>query len=96
MLLLKGKLFYGWVMVMVLFVVYVITIGTNTSFGIFFKSLEGEFSLTRATTSAVFSARMALGSIIALLGGWALDKYGPRMVVFLMGLFTALSLLLTS
>lgn len=81
---------------MALFVVYAIIIGINTSFGVFFKSLESEFSLTRATTSAVFSVRMALGSVIALLGGLALDKYGPRIVVFLMGLFTALSLLLTS
>lgn len=96
MRLLKDKLFYGWVVIIALFIVNAIMMGTNTSFGVFFKSLQSEFSLTRATTSAVFSARMALGSVIALLGGWALDRYGPRIVVFLMGLFTALSLLLTS
>jgi MFS family permease len=39
---------------------------------------------------------MALSLIFALIGGWALDRYGPRIIALLMGLFTGLSLLLTS
>lgn len=39
---------------------------------------------------------MLLCCVFAVLGGRALDRYGPRMVVFLMGSFTGLSLLLTS
>jgi len=39
---------------------------------------------------------MVLSGVIAILGGWALDKYGPRIVTFLMGLFAGLSLVLTS
>ena len=31
-----------------------------------------------------------------IVGGWALDRYGPRLVFFIMGVFTGLSLLLTS
>lgn len=37
-----------------------------------------------------------LGIVFSILGGWALDRYGPRIILFLMGLFTGLSLLLTS
>jgi len=70
--------------------------GTSYSFGVFFKSLESEFDLTRATTSGVFSAYMLLCCVFAISGGWVLDRYGPRIVTFLMGLFTGLSLLLTS
>ncbi|MFC1933174.1 MFS transporter [Chloroflexota bacterium] len=93
---LKGRLFYGWVVVIAFLVIQAILLGTSTSFGVFFKSIENEFNLTRATTSAIFSVSMLLLSIFSILGGWALDRYGPRIVLFLMGLFTGLSLLLTS
>ena len=81
--------------VIAFFFVYIMMMGINSSFGVFFKSLENAFNLSRATTSAVYSGRMALGCIFSLLGGWALDRYGPRIVLFLMGLFLGLSMLLT-
>jgi MFS family permease len=88
-------LFYGWVVVIAFFFVYIIMMGLNTSFGVFFKSLESAFDLTRATTSAIFSGRMALACVFSILGGWALDRYGPRIVLLLMGVFLGLSMLLT-
>ena len=93
---LKDKLFYGWVVVVAFLITGTAIWGTRFSFGVFFKSIESEFDLTRATTSAVFSLSMVLGSVFAILGGWALDRYGPRIVLLLMGLSTGLSLLLTS
>ena len=92
----KDGLFYGWVVVIVFFALQAILLGISTSFGVFFKSIAGEFDLSRATTSAVFSVSMLLLCVFSVLGGWALDRYGPRIVLFLMGLFTGLSLLLTS
>ncbi len=93
---LKDRLFYGWVVVIVFFVIQAILLGISSSFGVFFKSIEGEFDLSRATTSAIFSAYWLLLCVFSILGGWALDRYGPRIVLFFMGLFTGLSLLLTS
>ena len=93
---LKDKLFYGWVVVLAFLVVVTIILGTRITFGVFFKSIESDFNLTRAATSVVFSAQMVLVGVFTILGGWALDKYGPRIVVLLMALFTGLSLLLTS
>ncbi|MFC1593240.1 MFS transporter [Candidatus Omnitrophota bacterium] len=92
----KDRLFYGWVIVIASLIIGLIIFGTRLSFGVFFKSLEAEFELTRAVTSGVFSAFSILCCLIAILGGWALDKYGPRLIASLMGLFTGLSLLLTS
>ena len=92
----KDRLFYGWVVVMACFVITAGIFGTRYSFGVFFKSIESEFDLTRAATSGVFSVYMVLCGVFAILGGWALDRYGPRIITFLMGLFTGLSLLLTS
>ncbi len=95
-LILKDKLFYGWVVVGTFFIVSVTLYGVHFSFGAFFESIEGAFHLNRAETSAVSSANLLLASVCAFLAGWALDRYGPRIVVLLMGLFTGLSLLLTS
>ncbi len=85
----------------VLLVTAVVLIGTvidgiGFSFSVFFKYLENDLNLSRAAASAVFSLNIILSSAFGFLGGWALDKYGPRRILFLMGLFTAVSLLLTS
>jgi MFS family permease len=39
---------------------------------------------------------MILGSIFAMAGGWALDRFGPKKVIFLMAVITGLSMVLTS
>lgn len=90
------KIFYGWVVLTAYLVISTIVFGTRHSFGVFFKSLESAFDLNRAETSGIFSVYMAIGSIVAFSGGWALDRFGPRVITFLMGLFAGLSLLLTS
>lgn len=91
----RGKLFYGWVIVAVCCVLGIIIFGTRYSFGVFFKSIESEFELTRAMTSGVFSVYMLLLPVASILGGWALDRYGSRVVAFSMGIFAGLGLILT-
>ena len=91
-----NKLFRGWVIVASFFVIGIVIFGTRFSFGIFFKSIAGEFDLSRATTSAIFSTQMVCGCVTTVLAGWASDKYGPKVIVLLMGLFSGLSLVLTS
>ncbi len=91
----KDKIFYGWVVVATFGITGTAIWGIRFSFGVFFKSLESEFALSRAATSAIFSTLMVLGGIFTILGGWALDRFGPRVVFLLMGICTGLSLLLT-
>jgi MFS family permease len=88
--------FNKWVIVAIFFVVSTIMYGTQTSFGVFFKSISGEFDLARGATSAIFSVQNVFGAALSFGGGWAVDKYGPRLTVFFIGLSTGLSLLLTS
>jgi MFS family permease len=92
----RDRIFYGWVVVVALLIILTIILGTRATFGVFFKSIESEFNLTRAATSGIFSAYMVLCAVSAILGGLAADRYGPRIVIFIMGLFTGASLLLTS
>jgi len=70
-------------------------VGANSSFGVFFKSLEETYSLTRASTSAILSIRMVFSAVAAFLAGWAIDYYGPRKVFSVMGFFVGSSMLLT-
>ncbi|MFC1964894.1 MFS transporter [Chloroflexota bacterium] len=92
----KDKIYYGWVVVIIVLIIGASTEGIRNSFGVFFKSLESEFDLTRAATSSIFSANMLFSAVFNVIAGWALDKYGPRLVVFLLGLATGLSMLLVS
>ena len=92
----KYTVFYGWVVVVAFFIIGITLYGIHFSFGLFFKSIQSEFDLTRTITSAITSANLLLAGIFSFAAGWILDKYGPKTVVLLMGLFAGLSLLLTS
>jgi MFS family permease len=89
-------MFYGWIIVGAGFVISFIGIGTRYCFGVFLKSIEMEFALSRGAASSFFSVYMLLCCLLAILGGWAMDKHGPRKIGVILGLFTGFSLLLTS
>lgn len=92
----KEGLYYGWIVVALLFVIGIIGFGMRFSFGVFFKSLQEDFGWSRASTSGIFSVYMILCAVFVILSGWALDRYGSRAVITAMGFFTALGLILTS
>ncbi|MFC2015044.1 MFS transporter [Chloroflexota bacterium] len=92
----KRKNSYGWVVVFAAFILMVAVFGTSFSFGVFFKSIEKAFDLSRTTTSSIISASMVFSGVFAVISGWAVDRYGARIIALLMGLFTGLSLILTS
>jgi MFS family permease len=92
----KDKFFYGWVIVIVGLIDMAVLIGSRQSYGVFFKSIESDFGLSRMATSGIFSVFMAFSGVFAALGGWALDKFGPKWTLAAMGFFTGLSLLITS
>lgn len=89
-------LYYGWVMLAVCLIFVTIGEGIRFSFGVFFKSLELEFDLTRALTSSIFSVFMVISSLFAILGGWLADRYGPRIIFLAMGTFAFIGFILTS
>jgi MFS family permease len=92
----KDKIFYGWVVVATFLIIGITIYGIHFSFGVFFKSIESEFGLTRAATSAILSVNLLFAGFYSFFAGWALDRYGPKLVVLSMGVFAGLSLVLTS
>jgi OFA family oxalate/formate antiporter-like MFS transporter len=92
----QGKFYYGWVIVIAGLIISAVLIGSRQSFSVFFKSIESDFGLNRAVTSGIFSTFMAFSAISSALGGWALDRFGPKITIAAMGFFAGLSLLITS
>jgi MFS family permease len=89
-------MFYGWIIAGAGFVISFMGIGTRYCFGVFLKSIETEFTISRGAASGFFSVYMLLCCLLAILGGLAMDKHGPRKVGIFMAIFTGFSLLLTS
>jgi len=74
----KDKIFYGWVVIETGLPIAVIGPGIRSSFGVFLKSIESEFGLTRGATSGIFSVYILLCCIFCILGGWGLGAaVGP-------------------
>jgi len=90
------NIFYGWIIVVSSTILLSTSFGLCYSFSVFFTSLQNEFSWTRATTSSIFSLYLLLAGMFSIIGGRASDKYGPKIVVLIMGIISGLSLVLSS
>jgi len=92
----KDRLYDGWIVVIVCLFIMVFSFGIRYSYGVFFKSLQQDLGWSRTLTSEIFSKYMLFCSLFTILGGWVQDRYGPKIAIILMGLFTRISLILTS
>jgi len=90
------KIFYGWVIVASCTLLLATAYGISFSFSVFFSSLQDEFAWSRATTSSLFSLYLLLTGLFSIIGGRFSDKYGPKVVVMVLGTISGLSLVLTS
>ena len=91
----KKKIFYGWWIVAATNLICMIGFGTWLyCFGVFFKPMMNEFAWTRAQTALAYSFRGIQGGFSAPVVGWAVDKYGPRIVVFCGGVVAGLGFVL--
>jgi MFS family permease len=90
------RIFYGWVIVASCTLLLATTYGISFSFSVFFSSLQDEFTWNRATTSSLFSLYLLLTGVFSIIGGRFSDKYGPKVVIMVLGAISGLSLVLTS
>lgn len=92
----RSKLFYGYVVVAAAFFIILVMWGSLYSFGVFFQLLLDEFGWTRTVMSGAFSLHMVLHGCLYIITGKLTDKFGPRLVVTVCGLFLGLGFLLMS
>jgi MFS family permease len=82
----RKKLFYGWWVVLATNIICMFGYGTWLySFGVFFKPMAEEFGWTRAMTSGAYALRSVEGGIASPIVGWAVDKYGSRIMILIGG-----------
>ena len=92
----QPKFFYGYIIVVVAFLLMLMMWGAYYSFGIFFEPLLAEFGWTKAMTSGAFSLSFFLTGILGVFAGRLTDRFGPRVVLTVCGFFLGLGYLLVS
>jgi MFS family permease len=80
-------IFYGWRIVAAAFVVLFTAYGAQYSFGVFFAALLDEFRWSRAGLAGVFSLYAFGYCVVGFPAGRLTDRWGPRAVVTVGGVF---------
>lgn len=76
------KLFYGWWVVVSGFALQAINGGLLFhGFTVYFLPLQNEFGWSRALVATGFSVTRTESALLGPLEGWAIDKFGPRVIV---------------
>jgi MFS family permease len=91
----RRRIFYGWWIVLATNLICLLGYGTWLyTFGVFFKPMASEFGWTRAMTAGAYSLRSIEGGIASPIVGWAVDKYGARVVILIGGVISGLGFVL--
>ena len=90
-------MFYGWIIVAVMWLVNFSTMATgNLSFGLFVIPMAGDLGMSRSQFGwAVTTRRMAAG-VSSYFIGRLLDRYGPRILIPVSGLIIGIGLIALS
>jgi MFS family permease len=90
----KPKYFYGYVIVVTTFLILLMFGGATFTYGVFFKPMATEFGWTRAVTSGPYALYMIMQGVLSVVTGRLCDRFGPRIIITVTGLFMGLGLLL--
>ena len=82
----KSGFYYGYIIVIAIFITMVFAFGSNFAFGVFFKPVQDEFNWTRAMTAGAFSLCMIVQGIMGTVMGGLTDRFGPRLVMTVSGI----------
>ena len=69
---------YGWVMVLVVFVLSGLAFGSMASISVFLKPVSLEFGWSRGQTSVAYTIASLASAVFGVLWGQVADKYGTR------------------
>jgi MFS family permease len=74
-------IFYGWVIVGIVFVTMAIGVNARTSFSLLFPPILDEFGWDRAVVAGVFSFGFFASALVSPFSGRMVDRRGPRLVI---------------
>lgn len=90
------KVFYGWWVLIALFIVGNLGPMGRYSLTAFFPAISSELSWSRSTVGTAQSVSLWAYSFLSILTGWMTDKLGSRKTIFVGGLFCLLGWILLS
>jgi MFS family permease len=73
--------YYGWMIVAVVFVTMAIGVNARTAFSLLFPPIIAEFGWDRGVTAGAFSFGFIVSAIMSPLIGRLMDRFGPRGVM---------------
>lgn len=88
--------YYGYVIVVISFFIIMATLAVHFSYGLFFKPILNELGWSRTTVSGAYSLVWIVQGIMGIVAGLFNDRYGPRLVVTLSGIFLGTGYILMS
>lgn len=92
----KPGFFYGYIIVILCFLMLLVSFGIMDSFGVFIKPFISEFAWSRWMISASYSLSFLLFGFVGIVMGGLTDRFGPRVILTCCGLFLGLGYLLMS
>ena len=90
------KIYYGWLIVGVLFLFNSIGIGTRQGFGIFVDTWGSEWEVNVSSISLAASIGWLVNGLANPILGQLSDKYGPKIVMVFCSLIVSLSSILVA
>ena len=69
---------YGWVMVLVVFVLSGLAFGSMASISVFLKPISADFGWSRGATSLAYTVASLASALFGVIWGIVADKYGTR------------------
>lgn len=73
--------YYGWVVVGLSFLANLMAAGVRSAPSVLIHPLEAEFGWTRTGVASAASLNLLLFGLAAPVGGWLIDRVGPRRVI---------------
>ena len=89
-------IFYGWIIVAVVFVTMGVGVNARTAFSLLFPPILGEFGWERGVTAGAFSFGFLVSAALSPSLGRLMDRRGPRVVIELGVLLIGTGLLLAT
>src|SRR5215472_643825 len=77
----RPRLFYGWIIVGVVFVTMGVGVNARTAFSLLFPPILAEFGWERGVTAGAFSFGFLVSAVLSPLLGRLMDRRGPRFVI---------------
>src|SRR6201993_3477480 len=80
--LIAAPFYYGWVVVALSFLANLTIAGIRSAPSVLIHPLEAEFGWSRTAVASAASLNLLFYGLAAPVGGWLIDRVGPRRVIF--------------